>query len=147
MNATAPLPRRAWLALALATALGGCGPGVGGSGTGLEPDQPPGTALLPTPSLHADAGDGRQVQAVLDGGRLRADIACPRLRFDGRWDGVVAPVLRFEGTLDGDPSRRAVAELRLDGSTLELTLRDTSQLLLGAVRLPARMALPPLAGC
>lgn len=147
MNAFAPLPRRAWLALALAALLGGCGPGVGGSGTGLEPELPPGTALLPTPSLHADAGDGRQVQAVLDGGRLRADVACPRVRFEGRWDGVASPVLRFEGTLDGDPSRPAVAEVRLDGSTLELTLRDASQLRLGATRLPARAALPPLAGC
>ena len=54
--------RRRWLLLlagsAGAAALAGCGPGVGGSGTGLEP--PPAlTAALPTPSLHADGIDGR----------------------------------------------------------------------------------------
>lgn len=142
------LPRRALavLLMAIATWLAACGPGVGGSGTGLEPGAPPGTAALPTPSLHADGADGRQVQAVLEGSRLRVDAACPRLRFEGTWDGVSAGPLRFDGRLDATQS--ATAEALLSGTTLTLTLRDgTGTVLLGPLPLGAVAALPPLAGC
>lgn len=143
--------RTALMAL-LTTLLVACGPGVGGSGTGAEPMSPPGTALLPTPSMHADAIDGRQVQATLDAGRLRVELACPRLRFDGQWDGVsdgsLGGTLRFDGTLDGNAARTARADVVLDGSTLVLTLRDAAgRDLLSPQRLPAIATLPPLAGC
>jgi hypothetical protein len=146
-----PLPRTpAVLLLAVAACLtallAACGPGVGGSGTGLESGAPPGTAVLPTPSLHADGADGRQVQAVLEGSRLRVDAACPRLRFEGTWDGVSAGPLRFDGRLDA--TRSATAEALVSGTTLTLTLRDgTGAVLLGPLPLAAVPALPPLAGC
>ena len=146
-----PLPRTpAVLLLAVAACLtallAACGPGVGGSGTGLESGAPPGTAVLPTPSLHADGADGRQVQAVLEGSRLRVDAACPRLRFEGTWDGVSAGPLRFDGRLDA--TRSATAEALLSGSTLTITLRDgTGTVLLGPLPLGAVTVLQPLAGC
>jgi len=134
------------LPLAAAALLAACGPGVGGSGTGLEPTQPPGTVSLPTPSLHADGMDGRQVQAVLEGGQLRVDAACPRLRFEGRWDGLASTPLRYEGSLGG--TRAGTAEVLLAGSTLTLTLRDSAgTVLLGPLALGAVASLPPLAGC
>jgi hypothetical protein len=139
---------RAPAALLLATAalLAACGPGVGGSGTGLGPELPPGTTTLPMPSLHADGADGRQVQAVLEGNRLQVDTACPRLRFEGTWDGVSGSPLRFDGRLDA--TRSATALVVLSGSTLTLTLRDgTGAVLLGPLPLGAVATLPPLAGC
>jgi hypothetical protein len=101
---------------------------------------------LPTPSLHADSADGRQVQAMLEGSRLRVDAACPRLRFEGTWDGVSAGPLRFDGRLDATSS--ATAEALVSGITLTITLRDgTGAVLLGPLPLGAVAALPPLAGC
>lgn len=132
--------------LALLALLVACGPGVGGSGTGLEPPLPPGAAALPMPSLHADAVDGRQVQAVLEGGRLRVDTACPRWRFEGQWDGLSSTPLRFEGSVDN--ARATTAEVLLAGRTLTLTLRDgAGTVLLGPLPLDGVATLPPLAGC
>jgi hypothetical protein len=141
-----PLLRLLPLAAPLLALLVACGPGVGGSGTGLEPPLPPGTVTLPMPSLHADGTDGRQVQAVLEGSRLRVEAACPRLRFDGQWDGLASTPLRFEGSLDG--TRAATAEVLLAGSTLTLTLRDgAGGVLVGPLPLGAVAALPPLGRC
>jgi|JI8StandDraft_2_1071088.scaffolds.fasta_scaffold77122_2 hypothetical protein len=134
------------LPLAAAALLAACGPGVGGSGTGLEPPLPPGAANLPTPSLHTDGTDGRQVQAVLEGGRLRVNAACPRLRFEGLWDARSDTPLRFEGSLEG--AGAATAEVQLAGSTLTVTLRDgAGRVLLGPLPLGAVVTLPPLGGC
>jgi hypothetical protein len=148
--------RHAWRRPAIAAAvlglvllgLGACGPGVGGSGTGLEPDVSGPTTMLPVPSLHADAIDGRQVQAVLELSRLQLDLACPRLRFVGLWNGQAGSTLRFDGAIDGDPSRPASAELQISGSSLSVTLRDGSGApLLGPLTLPSVTTLAPLAGC
>lgn len=134
------------LPVAAAALLAACGPGVGGSGTGLEPPLPPGTVALPMPSLHADGTDGRQVQAALEAGRLRVNAACPRLRFDGLWDGLSGTPLRFEGSLEG--AGAATAEVLLAGSTLTVTLRDgAGRVLLGPLPLGAVATLPPLAAC
>ncbi|MCA3241446.1 MAG: hypothetical protein ING89_09130 [Rubrivivax sp.] len=151
MNHAPCAGRRRWLLLlagsAGAAALAGCGPGVGGSGTGLEP--PPAlTAALPTPSLHADGIDGRHVQAVLEGSRLRVTRACPLLQFSGRWNGLPGSPLHFEGELDGNPARPARAEVQVSGSTLVVTLRDgTGTVLLGPLALGSVMTLPPLQSC
>ncbi len=145
--------RRRWLLLlagsAGAAALAGCGPGVGGSGTGLEPPLSPAlTSALPTPSLHGDGSDGRQVQAVLEGPRLRVTRACPLLRFSGRWNGMQGSPLHFEGELDGNPARPARAEVQVSGSTLVVTLRDgTGTVLLGPLPLGSVATLPPLQSC
>jgi hypothetical protein len=147
--------RRRCLRWALAAATAGlvaCGPGVGGSGTGKEPDASAGAAPLPALLLHADGTDGRQLQATLRDGRLTVDQACPRRRFvstqAAQPDGATG-ALQFVGQLDGDPARPAVAELRLEGSLLQLSLRELplGQLVIGPVALPARDSLPPLAGC
>jgi hypothetical protein len=144
-------PRRAAAAAALCTLLLGlcaCGPGVGGSGTGLEPDAAGPATLLPVLSLHADAIDGRQVQALLELSRLRLDLACPRLQFIGLWNGQPGSVLLFDGSLDGDPARPAQAELVLSSDALVVTLRDgNGTLLLGPLPLPAVPTLLPLAAC
>jgi hypothetical protein len=86
------------------------------------------------------------VQAVLERSRLRVDVACPRLRFEGIWDGVSADPLRFDGSLD--TSRSATAEVLVSGTTLTLTLREgNGAVLLGPLPLGALAALPPLGGC
>lgn len=147
---------RPWALAALAAllaVLAACGPGVGGSGTGMEPDPAPGGAAAPpSRTLYADAVDGRQVQAELDGHRLRIDAACPALRFDGLWDGrsdgSAGSPWHFDGTLAGEPPRMAVAEVSLSAGTLQLTLRDAAgATLLGPLPLGAVASLPPLAGC
>ncbi len=136
-------------AAVLAVLLAGCGPGVGGSGTGIEPDGQPGTSATP-PGLvrHADTVDGRQVQTVLEGVRLDVQVACPRLRFIGLWDGQPGATLRYDGWLDGEPLRRASADVQITGSTLVLTLRDAAgTALVGPVPLIAVSAQAPLASC
>lgn len=147
LDAHRPWRRAAVAICSVLSMLAACGPGVGGSGTGLEPDPPGSTGMLPVPSRHADATDGRQVQAVLELSRLQLDLACPRLQFIGLWNGQPG-TLRFDGTLDGNPARPASAELLINGDTLTVTLRDgNGALLLGPLALPAVTTLPPLAGC
>lgn len=156
MNHALSQGRRHWLlrlargaGAAAAAVLAGCGPGVGGSGTGMEPDAGPAlTGALPTPSLHADGIDGRQVQAVLEGPRLRVTRACPRLQFTGVWNGQPGSPLHFDGSLDGNPARPARAEVQVSGNTLVVTLRDgTGTVLLAPLPLAGVATLLPLGGC
>jgi hypothetical protein len=142
---------RAWpLLLALTMALAACGPGVGGSGTGPDPvgSTPAPSIASPPLSLHADGIDGGQVQVVLEGFRLRVQLACPRLQFEGYWNGLPGEQGRFVGLLDGNPNRSAQAEVQVSGRSLLLTLRDgNGGVLLGPVLLPQVGTLQPLGGC
>jgi hypothetical protein len=139
---------RMLLALAVMAALAACGPGVGGSGTGPSASLPGSAAALPSLSQHADEVDGSRVQATLESPRLRVQLACPRLLFEGTWNGLPGDKLRFDGQFDGNPARPGHAEVQVTGSTLVVTLRDgTGLVLLGPVLLPSVGSLAPLAGC
>lgn len=109
------------LAVAVLLALAGCGPGVGGSGTG--PDlasfgataapvcsAPFASALgcsmgMATPELPGATGavqfvdlvNGSQVVATPRGGNIELDLRCPRLYFYGSWGTTAAGVSRYFG--------------------------------------------------
>jgi hypothetical protein len=124
---------RRYLQLTLVLWLAGCGPGVGGSGTG-EPGQavadfgavaapvcgaafasrlncPPGAGGAAVPSTagtaaltFVDVATGGQVSATLQANGVVLEARCQRLRFDGDWAVDGRGDARFYGTLTDDAS-------------------------------------------
>lgn len=106
--------------------LTGCGPGVGGSGTGQESVQALvvfdaksasvcGTALAQglqctatavadgtATTTFVDRATGGQVTATLQGDTLELDARCQHLRFSGVWGVNSAGLARFYGTVLND---------------------------------------------
>ena len=162
------------LLLALATLLGACGPGVGGTGTGeeitalqdfgaapasvcsgelaaLAACTGTGAAAAPagTTVYLADTLDGRRVQVQLQGNAIDVDAPCARLRFRGRWGVVGSQAGRFYGsaTVDG-VSLPATLTAQPDSGGAQLTVRDAQGVtLLGPVRVVVVPALATPGGC
>ena len=150
------------MALFTALLLAGCGPGVGGTGTGesqaalrhfgATPASACGSDLgpllacaagnataAPAPSAGpvylADTIDGRLVSVRVMGNLLEVEVPCARLRFSGEWGVIAGQPARFYGfaTVDGST---VPATLDVQGSSagLQLTVRNQSgQVLLGPV--------------
>jgi hypothetical protein len=170
---------RPWLALAafwLALAAG-CGPGVGGTGTGSAlPDDPSladfGAVAAPLCSADiaaalpcsvaagtaeirfVDLATGGQARLLLQGNRAELDARCLRLVFSGEWGTTSAAEARFFGSLLADGAlAREPAQLALQpgsaGAPLAMRLLagDGSPL---TDWLPLRAAAagdPPAAAC
>lgn len=113
----------------------GCGPGVGGTGTGdsvlasfgasmaglcsssLAPQLAcpgalpgaPNTGGLPTALVYfADGMGATQVLARFEGNRVDLDAPCLRIRFSGEWGSVPGQAERFYGSLTTDAGERPV---------------------------------------
>ncbi len=150
--------RRARLAAATLLALltlAGCGPGVGGTGTGMEP--PPGTSaptalaslcdsdLAPllrctaTPGTAsaalgtqvvwlADGSATRNVQARVEGNAVDLEVACQSLQFTGTWGTTAAQPARFHGQVRNLATGDAVAATLSavrDGTNLVVQVLDS----------------------
>lgn len=160
MNPTLPTPcidppcrRRRTLRLAaallgamLAGLLAGCGPGVGGTGTGLTPSlaqfgaEPEPlcdadiAALLacsggPDSAVQSLADDepARRVAGRVDGQRIELQFACEGWRFEGQWGRAAAPLgARFYGSATNAAGQAQPATLaaRVDGTRLVVQLTD-----------------------
>ncbi|MBX3637279.1 MAG: hypothetical protein KF683_18075 [Rubrivivax sp.] len=146
-----PPPRRRPRTLLLAAALlgallAGCGPGVGGTGTGVTPtlerfgaESEPlcgadiaallscsgGTGTDPLPL--ADDEPARRVAGRADGQRIELQFACEGWRFDGQWGRAAAPLgARFYGSATNAFGHVLPATLSagIDGNRLAVQLFD-----------------------
>ena len=156
---------KAVLVCALLLALAGCGPGVGGSGTGPDlvtfgataapvcgapfalalrcdsgvsaPDAPGGTAA----TQFVDQSSGSQVVATLRGSDIELDLRCPQLYFYGRWGTTASGVQRyFGGYTPGNglslvPAQLAVAQHGPGGGFVVQLLDASGAALTAPVRL------------
>jgi hypothetical protein len=156
--------------------LSGCGPGVGGSGTGATADPlaasgasaasvcsgelaallscPPGTASAPSPAgssvvTLADTIDGKRVQVRLQGDLIEIDSPCAQLQFRGQWGSVGGQPGRYFGFTSPDATPTpASAAAQLSGSGVLLTVRDAAgRVLLGPVQLNVVASLATAGGC
>ena len=143
--------RLAALCLVWAAWAAGCGPGVGGTGTGettgalaffgataaavCRSDLAPalacpsaGTATLEAGSaivFFADAVVDRRVLVRFEGNEIEFNDACARFSFRGRWGDVAGKPGRFYGYRDPDGERvPATLEIVIDPAGLQLTVRD-----------------------
>jgi hypothetical protein len=168
-----------WSGAALAACmvlLSGCGPGVGGTGTGetgggleafgalpasvcsgeLAPIvacASPAGAAAPAPGAAAvflaDTIDGRQVRVTLRGNTVELSAGCVRVQFRGEWGAVAGQPGRYFGVADVDGTTAPAAlQVQLSGGDVLLTLRDASgRVLLGPVLVRAVLTLSPPPSC
>lgn len=158
----------ALVALSLVLSLQGCGPGVGGSGTGQGLDGfgataapvcssdiasllacPSGTGAPPGVSdagsgtvFMADTIDGRRVAVTVQGNTLEVLAPCVGIRFQGQWGVVAGQAARFYG-FNGEGAAAQLAQVRASvvGGGLQLTVQDAQgQTLLGPVLVTVRPA-------
>ena len=156
--------------------LSGCGPGVGGTGTGetgggLEAfgalpasvcsgDLAPivacaslAGAAAPTPGAAAvflaDTIDGRQVRVTLRGNTVELSAACVRVQFRGEWGAVAGQPGRYFGSAEIDGTvAPAALQVQVNGGDVLLTLRDASgRVLLGPVLVRAVLTPSPPPTC
>jgi hypothetical protein len=159
-----------WLALLAATFLGGCGPGVGGTGTGdtaaalvhfgaspaalcsselaaLVSCRQDGTTATSVPAsapvLLADTT--ARVRVRLQDDTVELVDACLPLEFRGQWGVVSGQDARFYGHADPDAAPSpATLEAQATGTGVLLTLRDGGgRVLLGPVAVNV-VAAPPV---
>lgn len=169
-------PRAAlgWLAMLMAAFLGGCGPGVGGTGTGdtaaalvyfgaspaslcsseiaaLVPCQHDGTMATPVPGAApvflADAAEGARVRVRLQDDTIEVVETCTPLEFRGQWGVIAGQSGRFYGHADPE-AVPATLEAQASGAGLLLTLRDgEGRVLLGPLVVTAMAAPPETPAC
>lgn len=160
--------------LAAAAWVAACGPSTGGTGTGASAvglqaygatpvDLCSGTvataagcvtanpgALRPVAYFASAAGD---VVATIDANDVRLETPCRAIVFEGTWARTQTLGDRFYGALlvgtpvtDLPPASMAVQSLG-DGSSIDITLRDSAEtVLLGPLTL-LRVAAPPAPAC
>ena len=172
--AMAPLATLATLAAvaALLLSLAACGPGVGGTGTGAEPElarfgasaaplcgsdvasllscPPAGTAAaLEAGTAEVLFSDSTlRMLATLSGNRLEFSAPCSGLRFVGDWGRVGSQPPRFYGFVESTGSNAlAIAELQAVASGLSLRISDDAGRLLFGPVLLNKVTAPRLAGC
>lgn len=165
-----------WLAMVVAVVLGGCGPGVGGTGTGdtsaalalfgaspaslcnselaaLVPCQHDGTTATPVPGsaplILADAAEGARLVVRLQDDTIEVVETCTLLDFRGQWGVIVGQEGRFYGHTDPDATLTpATLEARASGAGALLTLRDgEGRVLLGPVAVSVVATLPVPGAC
>ena len=165
----------AWL-LAVIAILGGCGPGVGGTGTGdtvdalsafgataasvCASDLAPvlacpaatgggGAAVAPgtAPVYLADTIDGRRVVVSVQGNLIEVNAPCARVQFRGQWGSIAGQAARFYGSTAQDGSTAPATLLAVvRGNGLELTLVDALGRVLLGPVLVTARPVPAVAG-
>ncbi len=148
--------------------LGGCGPGVGGSGTGEannltaynataaslcasevaallacpSASASPATPLGTAPVYLADTIDGRRVAVSAQGNLIEVNAPCARIQFRGQWGVAPGQAPRFYGFVDPDNTATpASLTVVAQGNGLLLTLVDKQGvLLLGPLLVTVRAA-------
>lgn len=162
------LLERLALALLLAGLLAGCGPGVGGSGTGAteDPLQQFGATALPVcgnplapqlascvrgqPLSYADSSPLPRVTAQLLDSHLELQAHCTGLKFSGDWAAVGDQPPRFYGTVTSGTGTTLASAVTVPAGAngLQVELRDAAGLkLLGPVTLFPATAGAALANC
>jgi hypothetical protein len=165
-----------WLATLLAAVLAGCGPGVGGTGTGdtgsalayfgaspaslcsseiaglvaCRYDGTTATAVPgATPVLLVDAAEGARVRVRLQEDGAELVDACAPLAFRGQWGVIAGQAARFYGHIDPDGAPAAATlEAQASGAGMQLTLRDgEGRVLLGPVVVTVTAAPPETPVC
>lgn len=161
----------ATLLMALAAWLSGCGPGVGGTGTGETEGlayfdatatpvcrsalaTPLGCAVatdagVPVPVDLADAAQAPQVSARALANHIDLAAACTGLRFRGVWGESAALGERYYGVTGPDGATApATLQVQADATGLQVTLRDAQgAVLLGPRRLQVVPAAPAPGAC
>jgi hypothetical protein len=157
--------------LLAALLLQGCGPGVGGTGTGQGLDafgaapasvctSDIASALGCTGAAAAglqggsttvyfvDTIDGLRVAVTVQGNQLELSAPCARVSFRGQWGLVNGQAARFYGFNNGDSQQPTQVLAALDAGGLQLTvLTATGDVLLGPVLVSARPAAGTPGGC
>lgn len=166
----------AWLALlALTPLLGGCGPGVGGTGTGDGINTPPPTVTAApvcgapfadalacppgprgevaaegtAPVWFAEAEPLAQVSALFEANAVQLRAPCARLQFSGRWGQSSSLGGRFYGVLTvGGVDRAGSLQVSWAENRLTLVPRDDSDQAVATLPALQRTAgAPGDAGC
>lgn len=162
------LLERLALALLLAGLLAGCGPGVGGSGTGAteDPLQQFGATSLPVcgnplapqlascvrgqPLSYADSSTLPRVTAQLLDSHLELQAPCAGLKFSGDWAAVGDQPPRFYGTVTSatGTALASLVTVAAGANGLQVELRDAMGLkLLGPLTLFPANAGAAVANC
>ncbi|MDP1900739.1 MAG: hypothetical protein Q8K96_09835 [Rubrivivax sp.] len=174
-------PAAAWRGLGLAllvwcaALLAGCGPGVGGTGTGAAEEafaafgaspaalcSSPLAGSLPCPGSTGtaspagattlwltDSATASQVTAQVTGNDIEFDAVCERVRFSGTWGAVAGQPERFYGLARiGSTGTPVLAMLTLwpDAGGLSVVLQDSQGRVLSGPRLLRVQLTPPPAG-
>lgn len=122
------IPFRPWLATLalLAGLITGCGPGIGGTGTGADIEPPDGLVLKPVCEsgfadllrctglpgtaasvlgtglqLLADSASARNALLRLEGNAADLEVLCAGLQFSGNWGQLPGQSARFHGVVRG----------------------------------------------
>ena len=148
--------------LAVLALLGACGPGVGGTGTGVAPNAldafganaasvcggelatllscaSVGAAVPPAPAAApvflADQADDALVLVTLQGDTIELEAPCSSLRFVGQWGAVAGQAGRYYGYVAPDAAPvAATLDVQAAGAGVQLTLsRADGLVLLGPV--------------
>jgi hypothetical protein len=169
-----------WLSAAclLLTTLfsGGCGPGLGGSGTGPSVDPVPAQGALPSNLCSSELAASLQCGAStatpaagtaavafadatlagdmlppalarFEGNRVDYELPCQKQRFSGQWGQVPGQSARFFGLLQqGDSQVLASLTVQAVADKLLVQLRDAQGQSLGEARTLARLQLAPPPG-
>jgi len=172
---------RVWIlrccGLVLLAWLTGCGPGVGGTGTGAE--QPPATAApallaplcdsdlapllrCPAPGTvaaalgtglvwAADGASQRNALARIEGNAVDLEVACAGLQFSGSWSQATGQAARFRGVVRGTAGGEAVAASltaqRVSTGLVVQLLDAQDRALTGTFTLQVVPASPPAGAC
>lgn len=145
---------RPWLALLslLAALIAGCGPGIGGTGTGAGIEPPEGLALKPVCEsgfadllrctglpgtaasvlgtglqFLADGATTRNALLRLEGNAADLEILCAGLQFSGNWGQLPGQAARFHGvvrSVRGLETQYASLVVLRSGATLTVQLFD-----------------------
>ena len=160
----------------LAALVGGCGPGVGGTGTGdtagaldhfgagaasvcsselaallacPAPASSSASTASPAPLYLADALENRHLQGRLEGDAIDLTAPCVPLHFRGVWGVAAGQAGRYYGYIDPDAAPApATLEVQANGPGLQLKLRDAGgRVLLGPVAVTVVAAPAAPGGC
>jgi hypothetical protein len=171
-------PFQPWLAilLLLLAVLGGCGPGIGGTGTGAEIEPPAGLALKPvcesgfadllrctglpgtaasalgtSLSLLADNANARNALLRLEGNAADLEVFCAGLQFSGNWGQLPGQAPRFHGVarsaLSGDARYASMVVTRVSTGLVVQLFDVNGQALSAAFTLQPVPSAPPARSC
>ena len=171
-------PFQPWLALLmlLAAVLSGCGPGIGGTGTGAAIEPPADIALRPvcesdfadllrcsgSPgstasalgtglSFLADNPTARNALLRLEGNAADLEVFCAGLQFSGNWGQLPGQAARFHGVarnvLSGDTRYASLTVTRVSAGLVVQLFDVNGQALSAALTLQVVASAPPVRSC
>lgn len=166
-----------WLAvLLLLFALSGCGPGIGGTGTGAAIEPPADVALRPvcessfadllrcsglpgstvsalgtSLSFLADNPTARNALLRLEGNAADLEVFCAGLQFSGNWGQLPGQAARFHGVarnvLSGDARYASMTVTRVSAGVVVQLLDVDGHALSTALTLQVVASAPPVRSC